>query len=148
MCVCKRADNAFLTLLPSCFHLRAYRSGKLTFDEKADIDTRYIDDDFSDCLEEEPLDEDALSPELGFTDEGSESSGGRGCMGAGLLFVAAAVGFQAFSNGLGSAWENDDGDLGAILSDNVDVDDINTSMGLGNGFGPANVPMQGAESAA
>jgi hypothetical protein len=97
-----------LYLLPSCFHLCAFRSGRLTYDEKADIDIRYIDNDFSDCLEEDPLDDDALSQELVFTDEEPKSSEGGASMGAGLLSGAAAVGFQSLSNRMGRAWDNAD----------------------------------------
>jgi hypothetical protein len=151
-----------------------HRSGKLAFDEKADIDIRdLLDDDFRDCLEafdekadidirdllyddfrdclEEMslrVDEDSFAPELGTTDEDSESSDGRGCLGAGLLFGATAAGVTGM---LERARENED-DLGAVVSEVVDVDDINMSMGLGsdaykasmestrNMVGPANIP--------
>jgi hypothetical protein len=101
--------------------LRACRSGKLTLDEKADIDIRYIIDDFSDCLEEDPLDDDALSPELVFTDEEPKSSYGGASMGDGLLFGAASPDLQALPNRMGRAWENaDDHPAGKILLPGVE----------------------------
>lgn len=78
------------------------------------------------------------------TDEDSESSDGRGLfLGAGLLFGAAAAGFQSFSGRLGRSWGNDDDDLGAVLSEVVDVDDFNTSVGLGSSTCKASVESTG-----
>jgi hypothetical protein len=116
------------------FPAAAYRSGKLVFEEKGEIDIRHLTEDFTDAMEEISLDGDGFSPEMDITDEDSESSDGRGgfFLGTGLLFGAAAAGFQSFSGMLGRSWENDDDDLGAVLSEVVDVDDINTSMGLGS----------------
>jgi hypothetical protein len=122
-----RTSSTFLLLL---LWLRAptHRSGKLAFDEKPDIDIRdLLDDEFRDCLEEVPLNEDDFAPELGATDEDSESSERRGYLGAGLIFGATAVGVAGI---LGRAWEDDDDDLGVVVSEVVDVDDINTSLDL------------------
>lgn len=96
-------------------------------------------EDFADVMEDISLDGDGFSPETDHSDEDSESSDGGGYFGAGLLFGAAAAGFQSFSGMLGRSWENDDDDLGAVLSEVIDVDDVNKSMGIGSNTYKASV---------
>jgi hypothetical protein len=127
-----------------------------------------MDEYFKDSVQEQ---EEPLLDSLETSNEDLESSSERRYLGAGLLVGAAAAGtalfFQSFSNILGQSAGNDDDDLRAVLSEAIDVDDVETSMALGsdvckasmeptgNGFGASNVtsctpvaPPPGVESAA
>jgi hypothetical protein len=130
------------------------RSGKLAFDENADIDIRgMMLGDFKDCLEEKSLDEDALFSDIGTSDEDSQSSDGKGYMGAGAGLHFDAAGLKSFSGMLGKTWGDDDDDLDAVISEAGDADDAKTSMRLEsdaynasiksicNGFGKAGAPV-------
>jgi hypothetical protein len=142
-----------------------HRSGKLAFDEKAEIDIRGMLDDFKDCWEEKSLDLDDIAPDVGSSDEDSQSSDEKGYMGYGTGLVSAAAGLKSFSGMLEKAWGDDDDDLGAVILEAVDTDDVNTSVSPGsdvynasiqstsNGFGtvgtPATPPLPpGVETAA
>ena len=127
-----------------------------------------VDKDFKDALQEqEPPSLDRLDS----SDEGSEVSEGRNFFGAGLFWGVAAAGVvsvvKSVLTRLGRSAENDDGDLGGVIAEAVDVDDLNTAIALGshankasmqstgNAFGTLNVPSStpltpppGVESAA
>jgi hypothetical protein len=126
------------------------------------------DEDFKDALQEqEPPSLDRLDS----SDEDSEVSEERHFFGAGLFLGVAAAGFVSLFRSvytrLSRSAENDDGDLGGVLAEAVDVDDLNTAIAVGshankasmqstgNAFGTLNVPSStpltpppGLESAA
>jgi hypothetical protein len=131
----------------------------------------YADEDFKDALEEQkPPSLDTLDSSDD-DDDDSEAAEERRYFGAGLLFGIAAAGLasliKSVSTRLGRSVDNVDDDLGGVLADAVDVDDLNTALALGshankasmqstgNAFGAANVPSSapltppsGVESAA
>jgi hypothetical protein len=87
-------------------------------------------DDCKDSWEETSLDLDDIAPEIDSTEEDSESSYGNYYMGtgtSGLLFATA--GLQCFSGMLDKAWDDDDANLGAVILEAVDADDVKPSMG-------------------
>jgi hypothetical protein len=130
-----------------------HSSGKLAFNEKADIDIRGMLDDYKDSWDDKSLDLDDIAPDIDSTEEDSESSYGKGYMGAtGLLFATA--GLQSVSGMLDKAWDdNDYDDLGAVILEAVDADDVKPYMGPGshayntsiqstsNGSGTAGTPV-------
>jgi hypothetical protein len=127
-----------------------------------------VDEDFKDALQERE------APSLDSLDSSGEDSEvfkEKHIFGGGLFLGVAAAGLvslvKAVLTRLSRSAENDDGDLGGVLAEAVDVDDLNTAMALGshankasmqstgNTFGTLNVPSTtpltpppGAESAA
>jgi hypothetical protein len=112
-----------------------------------------VDEDFKDALQEQK----APSLErLDSSDGVSEVSEERHFFGAGLFLGVAAAGFVSLVKSvltrLRRSAENDDSDLGGVLAEAVDVDDLNTAIALGshankasiqstgNTFGTLNVP--------
>jgi hypothetical protein len=124
-------------------HTSTHRSGKLAFDEKADIDIRGMLDviDVNDRWEEKSLDlDDIIGPDGDFTEEDSESSYGKSFnmdAGAGLFSTA---GLQSFSEMLEKSWDEDDydsdsdsdDDLSEVISETGDADNVKTSTGSGS----------------
>jgi hypothetical protein len=109
-----------------------------------------MDEDFTDSVEEKE------EPPLENTGADSESSSDkRGYLGAGLLVGAAAAGIRSSINMLGRSAGNDSDDLRAVGSEDVDVDDVETSLSLGSHAGKTSAPSStpttpppGGESAA
>jgi hypothetical protein len=84
---------------------------------------------------------------LDSSDELSEVSEERPFFGAGLFLGVAAAGFVSLVKSvltrLGRSAENDDGDLGGVLAEAVDVDDLNTAIALGSHANKASMPSTG-----
>jgi hypothetical protein len=106
-------------------------------------------EDFTDSVEEKE------EPPLETTGADSESSDERRYLGAGLLVGAAAAGIRSSINMLGRSAGNDSDDLRAVGSEDVDVDDVETSLSLGSHAGKTSAPSStpttpppGGESAA
>jgi hypothetical protein len=102
-----------------------HRSGKLAFDEKADIDIRDMLDDSKDSLEESP-NENEVASDVDSPIDYSQPSYGKGSTSAGAGILFAVAGLQAF--------------LG--MSEPVDADDVKTSMHLGSDAYNASTPVQ------
>jgi hypothetical protein len=120
-------------------HTYTHRSGKLAFNEKADIDIRGMLDDFH-CWEERSLDLDDLAPDADSTEEDSESTYGKGYMGAARLRSFSEKAWdESFSE---KAWDDDDDDLGAVVSEDGDADDVKT----GNHVYHSSIPVQSTSS--
>jgi hypothetical protein len=121
-----------------------------------------VDEAFKDAVQEQ----DAPSLDrLDSSDRDSEASEERYFFGAGLFFGVAAAGLVSLVTSVlarfGRSAENDDGDLGGVLAEAVDIDDFNTAMALGGHANKASMqstgnafastpltPPPGAESAA
>jgi hypothetical protein len=103
-----------------------------------------VDEAFKDAVQEQD------APSLGRLDslsEDSEASEGRHFFGAGLLLGVAAAGLVSLVTSvftrLRRSAENDDGDLGGVLGEAVDVDDFNTAMALGSHANKASMQSTG-----
>jgi hypothetical protein len=112
-----------------------------------------VDEDFKDALQEQEV---PSLDRLDSSDEVSQISEERPFFGAGLFLGVAAASLVSLVKSvltrLGRSAENDDGDLGGVLAEAVDVDDLNTAIALGshankasmqstgNAFGTLNVP--------
>jgi hypothetical protein len=112
-----------------------------------------VDEDFKDALQEQEV---PSLDRLDSSDEVSQISEERPFFGAGLFLGVAAASLVSLVKSvltrLGRSAENDDGDLGGVLAEAVDVDDLNTAIALGshankasmqstgNTFGTLNVP--------
>jgi hypothetical protein len=145
--------------IPSC---------RSALDEEGKSEMGDVDEDFKEALQEQ---EAPSLDRLDSSDEDSEVFEERHFVGAGLFLGVAAAGFVSLFRSVFTrlTWsaESDDGDLGGVLADAVDVDDLNTAIALGshankasmqstgNALGTLNVPSStpltpppGVESAA
>jgi hypothetical protein len=114
-----------------------------------------VDEAFKDAVQEQ--DSPSLD-RLDSSDEDSEASEERHFFGAGLFLGVAAAGLVSLVTSVltrfGRSAENDNGDLGGVLAEAVDIYDFNTAMALGshatgNAFASTPLtPPPGAESAA
>jgi hypothetical protein len=101
-----------------------------------------VDEDFKDALEEQtPPSIDTLDGS-DVDDDDSEASEGRRYFGAGLLLRVAAAGIVSLIKPLTRLGRPDD-DLGGVLVEAADVDDLNTALALGSHANKASVQSAG-----